>query len=173
LTSPTPTPVGFRTPAVPSGLRRAPDTAAGFSLIETLIAMFILTFGLLAVGQLLFAAMSAQTLARSKGSGAVVADDRMEMLADLYRQNPNHADLTVGNHGPVQVDVTNPVDGAVMNRFNVAWTVSTVVTNGKTLRASQVVVTVTPIQTGGTSANLRTGLNKVVNVVSIFSTRSL
>ena len=148
-------------------------SASGFSLVETLIGMFILTFGLLATGQLLFLAVSNQSLARSKGSAAIVAQDRMEILADLYRQNSSHADLTVGNHGPVQVSVTNPVDGSIVNRYSVSWVVSAVVTNGKTLRASQVVVTATPIQSTGTTTNTRTGLNKVFSLTSMFSARPI
>jgi len=145
-------------------------SAQGFSLIETMIGMFILTFGLLATGQLLFLAMSSSSLARSKGNATIVAQNQLESLADLYRQSPTSADLTVGNHGPNQVAVTS-YDGKTVNRFNVAWTVATVVTNGKTLKALQVVVTATPIQSTGTTTNSRIGLNKVISLSSILSAR--
>jgi hypothetical protein len=45
-------------------------------------------------------------------------------LADLYRRDPAHADIVVGSHGPTQVQVTNPVDNTIVNRYNVAWTVA-------------------------------------------------
>jgi len=155
---------------------RRPDPletcAAGFTLIETLIAMFILTFGLLATGQLIFAAMTSNSLARAKGSAAIVAQDRMEMLSDLYRQNSADSNLTTGSHGPVQVAVTNPVDSSILNRYNVAWTVAPVVTNGKTLKALQVIVTATPIASTGTTTNLRTRLNKVVSISFVLSARA-
>lgn len=159
-------------PVARPGLRGDGDRPdAGFSLIETLIGMFILTMGLLSTGQLLYVAMTSSSLARAKGSAAIVAQNKLEYLADLYRQNSTHADLTVGNHGPEQVSLTNPTDSTVMNRYNVAWTVATVVTNGKTLKALQVTVTVTPIQNTGTSTNNRAGLNKVVSLVGMFSAR--
>src|SRR5262245_35765722 len=144
--------------------------APGFSLIETMIGMFILTFGLLVTGQLLFLAMSSSSLARSKGSATIVAQNQLETLADLYRQSAPSSDLTTGNHGPNQVAVTS-YDGRTVNRFNVAWTVADVVTNGKTLKAKQVVVTATPIQSTGTTTNSQIGLNKVISLSSILSAR--
>lgn len=144
---------------------------AGFTLIETLIAMTILTFGLLAAGQLLYVAAGSNSLSRSKSSGVTVAHDKLEFLADLYRQNPSHADLTLGAHGPEQVQVTNPNDGSVLNRYNVNWDVANVPDPrpGKVLNARQVRVTVTPIRTTGTTTNIKSNLNKVVNVTAIFS----
>ena len=160
-------PFGLKRTATPNPSQ---PSAQGFSLIETMIGMFILTFGLLATGQLLFLATSSSSLARSKGSATIVAQNQLETLADLYRQSPASADLTVGNHGPNQVAVTS-YDGRTVNRFNVAWTVADVVTNGKTLKAKQVVVTSTPIQSTGTTTNSRIGLNKVISLSSIFSAR--
>jgi prepilin-type N-terminal cleavage/methylation domain-containing protein len=157
----------------PRSGRQGLSSAAGFTLIEMLIAMIIMTFGLLAVGRLMYAAMGSATLARSKGSAAIVAQDKLEFLADRFRQDPTHADFTNGSHGPQQVDVTNPANGRMMNRYNVAWTVSTVSDPraGVTLKAKQVIVTVTPIRSTSTTVNNQTSLNKVVNVTSIFSTR--
>ena len=158
-----------------SGTQGGPDGGreeAGFSLIETMIGMFILTMGLLSTGQLIYVAMTSSSLARSKGSAAIVAQNKMEFLADLYRQNAIHADLTVGTHGPEQTTMYSPADGTtVMNRYNVSWTVSTVVTNGKTLKALQVTVTVTPIRDTGTTTNMKSGMNKVVSLTGLFSAR--
>lgn len=145
----------------------------GFGLVECLIAMIVLTFGLLAAGQMIYAAMSSQALARSKGSAGVVAQNKLEFLADLYRQNSGHADLTVGNHGPESVQVTNPISGSIMNQYNVNWSVAVVPDPraGVTLDARQITVTATPVLTGTTTANTKSGLNKVVNVTGIFSVR--
>ena len=145
----------------------------GFSLIETMVAMVLLTFGLLAAGQLMYVASASNSLSRSKGSAMTVAQDRLEFLADLYRRAPANPDLTNGDHGPQQVSVTNPNDSSIVNRFNVTWNVSTVADPraGKVLQARQVLVTVTPIGTTGTTANSKAGLNKVVNVTAIFSPR--
>jgi Tfp pilus assembly protein PilV len=144
----------------------------GFTLVETLLAMIVLTFGLLAVGQLIAASVKGTTLARSKGSASMVAQDKIDFLADAYRQNPNGTDLALGTHGPEQVDVLNPTDGSTVNRYNVQWTVSDVADPrpGKLIKAKQVMVTVTPIGSG-TTVNMQTSLNKVITITSIFSPR--
>ena len=145
----------------------------GFTLVEMLISLLVLTFGLLAVGQLLYVAMSSASLARSKGAAALAAQDRLDFLADLFRQNPAAADLTNGDHGPVQAEVRNPSDAnTILNRFNVTWSVSTVADPraGKVLSAKTVTVTARPITTGG-AVNNRVRLNKVVSVTGIFSPR--
>jgi hypothetical protein len=136
-----------------------------------LIAMLILTFGLLAAGQLIYAALGSASLARSKSSATVVAQSKLDFLADLYRQNPAAADLTDGSHGPEQVDVSNPNSSTPLNRYNVSWTVGAVPDpRGIVLKAKRVAVTATPIG-AGTTVNTKTSLNKVVTVTSIFSVR--
>ncbi len=149
------------------------SSAAGFTLVEMLIAMTIMTFGLLAAGRLMYVAMGSASLARSKGSAAIVAQDKLEFLADRYRQTSAAAELTDGSHGPEQVQVLNTDNGRVLNRFNVAWTVATVSDPrpGVTLKAKQVRVTVTPILATSTTVNTKTSLNKVVSVTAIFSAR--
>ena len=163
--------------------RRAPNpdrAEAGFTLMETLVALVILTFGLLAAGQMMYLAMGSNSLSRSKGSAITVAQDRLEFLADRYRQSQGDPDLTVGTHtflvatgetAPVPVEVKNPNDNTTLNRFTVTWTVSQVSDPraGRVLAARQVLVTVTPAQTTGTTSNTKAGLNKVVNVTAIFS----
>ncbi len=154
--------------------RRARGAQAdGFTLIEMLIALLILSFGLLSAGQLMYVAMSSASLARSKGNASMVAQDKLEFLADIFRRNRADANLTVGNHGPEQVQILNPNSGTALNRFQVVWNVSAVPDPraGKVITARLVRVTVTPLGTGATINN-RIGLNKTVSVSSIFSTRS-
>jgi prepilin-type N-terminal cleavage/methylation domain-containing protein len=145
----------------------------GFSLIEIMIALIILTYGLLAAGQLMYVTASAGSLARSKGTAALAAQDKLEFLADLYRQNPSASDLAVGDHGPEQVRIVNPVNGTTLNCYGVSWNVSSISDPrpGKALPARRVRVTVIPIQSGG-AANKRAFLNKIINVTSIFSPRT-
>jgi prepilin-type N-terminal cleavage/methylation domain-containing protein len=151
----------------------AGHSAAGFTLVEMMIAMVVMTFGLLAAGQMMYSALASASLARSKGSAAIVAQDKLEFLADLYRQNSLDAALTDGDHGPEQVQIQNPSNSQTLNRFNVSWTVIAVPDPraGVVLKAKKVTVTVTPIRTDSATANLRNGLNKVVNVTAIFSSR--
>ncbi len=148
-------------------------SAAGFTLIEMLIALVIMTVGLLSAGQLMYVAMASASLARAKGTAATVASDKLEFLADVYRRNHLDASLTNGDHGPEVVQVTNPNTGTALNRFRVQWTVSTVPDPraGKVLQSRLVRVTVTPIR-GADTTNNRIGLNKVVSITSIFGPRA-
>ena len=145
---------------------------AGFSLIETLIALIVLTFGLLAAGQLIFIAASSASLARSKGSAAVVAQDKIHYLGDLYSRNPDSPDLAVGDHGPEPVQVVGPATNTVLNRFRVSWSVAPVPDPraGKSLKARLVTVTVTPADEHD-APHYRAALNKIVTVSAIFSAR--
>lgn len=152
----------------------AADRGAGFSLVEALMAICIMCFGLLSVGQLLLATIGGPVLARSKGSATLVAHDKLEFLAEAYRQNPDGPDLTLGDHGPEQVSVSNPSDGTVMNRFRVTWTVSDVPDPraGKVLKAKRVRVMVVPI-TNADAVNNKASFNKVISMTNIFSMKPL
>jgi prepilin-type N-terminal cleavage/methylation domain-containing protein len=145
----------------------------GFSLIEMMLALIILTFGLLTAGPLLYVAASSSSLARSKGTAAVAAQSLLESLASLYSQNPLAADLALGTHGPRQTVVINPMDGTVLNRYDVNWIVENVSDPrpGKELNARRVQATVTPVQISG-AENVRPGFNKVLNIVTIFSPKT-
>ncbi len=142
----------------------------GLTLIETLIAILILTFGLLAAAQLIYVATVSASLARMKISATVVAEDRLEFLADLYRQDPAAAELAQGIHGPQKVEIMNPTDGAVLNRYNVSWSVSALSDPrpSKTLPATRVEVTVVPANAGG-APNTWKLFNGTVTVTAIFS----
>jgi type II secretory pathway pseudopilin PulG len=170
--------LGFSVSSRPRGVSgfssdNPPVAEGGFTLVETLIATLVLTFGLLAVGQLIYVVMSSMSLARSKGSASLVAQAKLDFLADLYRQNPGAPDLTDGAHGPEQVQITNLNSSSALNRYNVAWKVAMVPDPrpGKVLKARQVTVTVRPIGSGAT-VNDKASLNKVVNLTTIFSART-
>ena len=153
-------------------LQVRPMTAQGFGLIEMLLALSITAFGLLAAGQLLYVAAGSNSLARSKSTAALAAQNMMESLGALYRQNPSAPDLTLGDHGPRSIQVANPTDGTILNRFNVTWVVENVPDPrpGKALDARLVRTTVTPVLDKGTENN-QPGLNKILNVITVFSPR--
>jgi Tfp pilus assembly protein PilV len=144
--------------------------AEGFSLVEALMAILILSVGFMFLGQIMVGSVGSSLLARSKGTAGLAATNKLEALALKYRANPEDADFTIGNHGPEQVEIVNPNDNGKLNRYNVAWTVSSVSDprSGATLRAVQVTATVTPIGSG-TTVNNKVGQNKVINVTTIFS----
>ncbi len=152
---------------------RAAPSETGFTLIEMMIALIVLTFGLLTAAQMIYASLRSESLARSKGSAALAAQTKLEFLADLYSQNPADPSFTLGNHGPERVQQLNPATGNVLNRFDVAWTVAAVPDPraGFTLKAVRVTVTVTPV-TAANARNYRAGYNKIVNITSILSLRA-
>jgi Tfp pilus assembly protein PilV len=141
----------------------------GFSLVEALMAILVLSVGFMFVGQILVSSIGSTTLARSKNTAGLAATNKLEALALKYRANPGDADFTVGTHGPEQVEIANPNDSSKVNRYNVGWAVSSVSDPrvGVTLKAVQVTITVTPIGSG-TTANNKLGQNKVINVTTIF-----
>ncbi len=150
---------------------RMKQEAPGFTLIEALIALLILAFGLLTAGQLIFVAMKSTSLARSKESAALVAQNKLETLADLYRRNPNSLELSEGDHDGEFAQVAG--DGLVLNRFGISWKVSTVPDprGGAVPHARLIQVTVTPVGADGT-VNAKTSLNKTVIVASVFSSET-
>jgi len=144
----------------------------GFTLIEMMLALVVLTFGLLIAGQMLFVSASSGSLARSKGTAAIIAQHKLESLASLYQQDPSTADLAFGDHGPEQTEIKNPANGTTLNRNNISWSVSAVPDpRGILPDSSLVTVTVTPALSGG-GENSKPGLNKILNVTTIFSPRT-
>jgi prepilin-type N-terminal cleavage/methylation domain-containing protein len=146
----------------------------GFTLIETLIAVFILAFGLMSAGRLIYLALASESLARSKASAAVAAQSKLEQLADLYLRDAGSAALTVGDHGPETVEITNPADGGVLNRYSITWTISEVPDPrpGRALRSRRVDVVVLPVDAAD-NRHYRAFFNKAVTVSTIFGPRRL
>jgi prepilin-type N-terminal cleavage/methylation domain-containing protein len=144
----------------------------GFSLVELLVATFILTFGLLAAAQIVYAAINSVSLARAKGNITIVAQEKLAFLADLYSRNPRAEELADGEHGPDLVQVVNPLTSKVMDRFRVTWQASALSDPrpGKILVAKQVVVVVRPIDAVNRD-NYKAFHNKAVVVAGVFSQR--
>ena len=142
----------------------------GFGLIEMMIALSTIAFGFLAASQLLFLASASNSLARAKSTAILAAQDTMESLGAIYRQNPSAPDLGLGQHGPRSIEVKNPANGAILNRYSVHWVVETVSDPrpGTTLQARSVRTTVTPVTEDGKTNN-QAGLNKTLNVSTVFS----
>jgi prepilin-type N-terminal cleavage/methylation domain-containing protein len=142
----------------------------GFSLIETMIALAILSFGLLATAPLIYTAVRSNALACSQSTAGVAAQNKLELLADAYRRNPLDEDLLPGSHGPEQVEVLNPNDGSILNRYEIHWIIRAVSDPrpGKTLEARLIRVRVVPVRLDGTK-NSRPGFNKTLDISTIFS----
>jgi len=145
----------------------------GFSLIESMIAIFVLTFGLLATGQILYTAAGLGHLARSKSAAAIAAQNTLEFLSDLYRRNPGAEELTQGSHGPVLNQVINPVDDNVLNQYSILW-VSGAIPDSCPACSSQgliLSVRVTPIVPSG-NKGATSLLNKTLTVTALLNTEA-
>jgi prepilin-type N-terminal cleavage/methylation domain-containing protein len=142
----------------------------GFTLIEMLFALLVLSTGLLAMGQLIFAALSCASLARSKANAAIAAQDKLEFLGSLCQRDPADQDLTSGIHDGDVVQFTSD-GGVVLNRFRVSWIVSELEDprGGIVLPAKLIRVAASPVDMDG-NRNDRVLLNKTVEVVSVFYT---
>lgn len=78
---------------------------AGFTLVEALIAMVILSFGLIAVTNLMLVATTSNTVANQSTAAASIASQRMEQLKALSFTD---AGMTAG--GNVTTDTTGFFD---------------------------------------------------------------
>lgn len=83
---------------------------SGFNLIEVMVALGILAFGILAIASMQDTSLWGTSRAYNLTDGTTVAMDRMEHLTTLAFTNP---DLNDGIHGPV-------ADG----RFETTWQVT-------------------------------------------------
>jgi len=94
-------------------------------LVEVLIAVLILAFGLLAAAQLLTMALGLDALARSKSTATLAAQNELDRLADLFRRNPMAEELTIGTHHAEELTkIRNPITQNVMNMYKITWLVS-------------------------------------------------
>jgi type IV pilus assembly protein PilV len=93
---------------------------AGFTLLEVIIAISILTVGLLAVASMEISAMYGNAVAGKLTEGTTIAQDKLEELLSLtYTMNTVHPDLTddTTNNGPHYE--TNIPDGFKEIRWNI------------------------------------------------------
>ncbi|MBI3939491.1 MAG: prepilin-type N-terminal cleavage/methylation domain-containing protein [Acidobacteria bacterium] len=116
----------------------------GFTLLESMIALLVLTTGLLGTALLFVIAVQQNSYGRANTMAISVAVDRLENLRSEYNSDLNtgvtSSDLTAGSHGPVTVGIagdSDTHDGA--HQYIVSWTVTP--TGGQQM---SIVVTVQP-----------------------------
>jgi len=101
----------------------------GFTLLECVVAIFILTVGLLGLAQLFVLAINQNSYGRQNSMAVSVAMDRLEMLRTEYNSdlatNATSPDLSVGSHGPVTANVA-AATGTNQGTFDykVSWSVT-------------------------------------------------
>ena len=106
-----------------------PPHEAGFSLIECMVALLVLTAGLLGLAQLFGLALHQAAYARNNSMLSAEAMERLEDLRSQYnyglKAGAMPSNLSAGNHGPVTITLdgaTGSNQGAVS--FKISWTVT-------------------------------------------------
>ena len=141
----------------------------GFSLVELMVAVLILTVGLLAAAQLLTMTMGLDALARSKSTAALAAQNELERLTDLYRRNPAAGELTIGAHQADElIEIRNPLSQNVLNRYKITWVVGDIPDPrpGIDLPGRIISVRATPMLTE-TVENIRSFQNKKITFSAV------
>lgn len=151
----------------PPGRRPRGTRDSGFTLVETLIAILVVTAGLLVLAQLVGVAIHHNSRARSGSIAIAVAQGQLEMLrAQYYRElhtGVAESDLTIGSHvaPPLQVGT---------RFFRVSWDVTLGSANRKTIELTALEVHVSG--TGESATVIEDPLmrqTKSVRIVSQFA----
>jgi type IV pilus assembly protein PilV len=99
----------------------------GFTLIEVLIAVSILTVGILAVASMQISAIRGNYIASTQTGGTTWAQDKIEYLMSLDYADP---DLDAGSHTPETHDIytiswnvaaDDPINNTKTISVNVTW----------------------------------------------------
>lgn len=113
----------------------------GFTLIEVLIGLVILAFGLLAIAGMQITSVKGNFFSNNLTQASILAQDRLEILRNL---DWNHSDLSIGTHDEGQISGTifsrrytvSLVPGT--NMLNIVVTVSWNDTNEHTVSFSTI-----------------------------------
>jgi type IV pilus assembly protein PilV len=94
------------------------NSRAGFTLIEVLIALTILSVGLLGVALMQVTSISGTTFSREMNVATGLAQDMLEKLRTLtYTDTTTDPALTAGATHPVAADVSRDLDGDTQPPF--------------------------------------------------------
>ncbi|HRV06921.1 MAG TPA: prepilin-type N-terminal cleavage/methylation domain-containing protein [Acidobacteriota bacterium] len=117
---------------------------AGFTLVEALAALFLLTISLMALAQLMLVALQQHELAKYDTKALNLAQAKLEELRTAYgneiESGITPAELAPGDHGPEAVELSVP-EGTLQGtlQFRISWRVTEISSGRK-----EVVVTVAP-----------------------------
>jgi Tfp pilus assembly protein PilV len=102
---------------------------AGFTLVEALVAMVVLSFGLIAVTNLMLVAATSNSVANQSTAATSIASQELEQLKTLPFSDPG---LNAG--GDLQSDVggyASDVDVSGVGRIHTRWQITNVDTTTK------------------------------------------
>ncbi len=100
----------------------------GIGLLDSMIALFVLSISLLALVQLMGTALNQSAFSQNNTMANAVVQEKIEELRTAYTRELEtrsaSVDLTDGAHGPQTVTLTSPNHSNMGDRqFRVAWNV--------------------------------------------------
>lgn len=108
-------------------LNRHVDTADGFTLMEVVIALVILSFGILAIATMQVSSINGAATARFSTEASVYAQEQLEKMLGMDYDPQNGivpAELTVGSHTLAQhVGDGQDGDDLPASKYSLAWDV--------------------------------------------------
>ena len=101
----------------------------GFSLIETIVAIVIITVGLLTLAHLMTVSIMMHETTESDLKSVQLAQGKMESLKAQYNSfvasGDLQGDLSAGSHGPETVVIqTNDTNTQNLLSFNISWSIA-------------------------------------------------
>ena len=100
----------------------------GIGLLDSMIALVVLSVGLLALVQLMGTALNQSAFTQNNTMAAAVAQEKIEELRTAFTRELETrsalADLTDGSHGPQTVTLSSPGNSNMGDKqFRVTWNV--------------------------------------------------
>jgi Tfp pilus assembly protein PilV len=101
----------------------------GIGLLDSMIALVVLSIGLLALVQLMGTALNQSAFTQNNTMATALVQEKIEELRTVYTREletqSSSADLTDGSHGPQTVTLSSPNDSNMGDRlFRVSWNVN-------------------------------------------------
>ena len=123
----------------------------GFSLLEAMIALFILTISLLALAQLMIVSLDKTQFANYDTKAINLAQAKVEELRNLFgwqiSSGQVSSELAPGSHGPETITLQAPSETLQGQRsFQVSWRVTDLASGRKSVAISVAPMTANPRQ---------------------------
>ncbi len=101
----------------------------GIGLLDSMIALFVLSISLLALVQLMGTAVNQSAFSQNNTMANAVVQEKIEELRTTYTREletqSSSADLADGSHGPQTFTLSSPSDSNMGDRlFRVTWNVA-------------------------------------------------
>jgi Tfp pilus assembly protein PilV len=102
---------------------------SGIGLLDSMIALFVLSISLLALVQLIGTSVNQSAFSQNNTMANAVIQEKIEELRTAYTREleteTSSSDLTTGSHGPQTFTLSSPNDSNMGDRlFRVTWNVN-------------------------------------------------